>query len=123
MECQRDPAVLDAHRGAGFSACDGAPMVWASRWAGVESAQRLTGRDFMLALLARAEAEGWSSFFYGGKPGVAEALAERLRLQFPRLEVVGTLTPPFTSGTVSYAVAVANAVTSLTVTPTASDAT
>ena len=95
MEAQRDPQVMRAHRAAEIVACDGAPMVWASRWAGVEISDRVTGREFMLACSARAEAEGWSSFFYGGKPGVADRVADALRERFPALKVAGTFTPPF----------------------------
>jgi N-acetylglucosaminyldiphosphoundecaprenol N-acetyl-beta-D-mannosaminyltransferase len=95
MESQRDPDVMSAHRAAGLVACDGAPMVWACRWAGVEMTDRVTGRDFMLSCLARAELEGWTSFFYGGKPGVSETLAAVLRAKFPELKVAGTLSPPF----------------------------
>jgi len=89
------PGHMDAHRAAALVACDGAPMVWASRWAGVEIHNRVTGRDFMLACTARAAREGWTSFFYGGKPGVADALADSLRERFPTLQVAGTFTPPF----------------------------
>ena len=81
MEAQRQPEVLEAHRRAGLVACDGMPMVWASRWAGVRTAERVYGPDFMLAMCARAEVEGWKSFFYGGNEGVAERLSIRLREQ------------------------------------------
>ena len=81
MEAQRQPEVLEAHRRAGLVACDGMPMVWASRWAGVRNAERVYGPDFMLAMCARAEVEGWKSFFYGGNEGVAERLSIRLREQ------------------------------------------
>jgi N-acetylglucosaminyldiphosphoundecaprenol N-acetyl-beta-D-mannosaminyltransferase len=95
MEAQRDPKVLLAHREAGMVACDGAPMVWSSRWAGVGISDRVTGRDFMLACCARAEVEGWSSFFYGGKPGLAEQVVDVLRARFPNLTIAGTHAPPF----------------------------
>lgn len=101
MESQRDAAVLRAHRDAGIVACDGAPMVWASRWAGVPILARVTGREFMLECCARAATEGWSSFFYGGKPGVAEQLAGTLQERFPGFRVAGTRTPPFRSLTPS----------------------
>jgi N-acetylglucosaminyldiphosphoundecaprenol N-acetyl-beta-D-mannosaminyltransferase len=95
MESQRHSDVLQAHRDAEMVACDGAPMVWGSRWAGVAMPDRVTGRAFMLACCTRAEAEGWSSFLYGGKPGVAEKLAATLQDRFPALRIVGTYTPPF----------------------------
>lgn len=95
MEAQRHPEVLRAHRAAELVACDGVPLVWGSRWAGVKKSGRITGRDFVVACCARAEAEGWSSFLYGGKPGVAEMLGEALQDRFPAVRIVGTYTPPF----------------------------
>ncbi len=49
----------------------------------------------MPALCERSSARGTRHFFYGGGPGVAESLAERLQARFPGLEVAGTHTPPF----------------------------
>ena len=95
MESQRRREVLDAHLRAGLVACDGTPLVWASRWAGVKNAQRVYGPDFVLAMCARAEDEGLKSFFYGGKPGVAEKLGFGLREKFPNLQIAGAYSPPF----------------------------
>jgi N-acetylglucosaminyldiphosphoundecaprenol N-acetyl-beta-D-mannosaminyltransferase len=95
MESQRRPEVLEAHHRAGLVACDGMPTVWASHWAGVRGAERVCGPDFMLALCARAEAAGWKSFLYGGKPGIADRLAVNLRDRFPDLRIVGQYSPPF----------------------------
>jgi N-acetylglucosaminyldiphosphoundecaprenol N-acetyl-beta-D-mannosaminyltransferase len=95
MEAQRKPDVLRAHQGAGVIAPDGAPMVWASRFAGIKIAARVTGREFMAACCERAAAEGWTSFIYGGKPGRAEELADILRDRYPGIKIVGTYTPPF----------------------------
>jgi N-acetylglucosaminyldiphosphoundecaprenol N-acetyl-beta-D-mannosaminyltransferase len=95
MEARRRRDVLDAHLGAGLVACDGTPLVWASRWAGVKTAERVYGPDFVLAMCARAEDKGLKSFFYGGKPGVAERLGRRLQQEFPGLLVAGSHSPPF----------------------------
>ena len=95
MESQRRAEVLAAHRQAGLVACDGMPLVWASRRAGVTGAERVYGPDFMLSLCARAETEGWSNYFYGGNPGVADQLAEALCARFPGLKVAGAYSPPF----------------------------
>jgi N-acetylglucosaminyldiphosphoundecaprenol N-acetyl-beta-D-mannosaminyltransferase len=97
MECQRDPQLLRVHNQSGLTTPDGMPMVWSARWAGRREVSRVYGPDLMLAVLARAVDRGWSSFFYGGGPGTAELLAERLTSRFPGLQVAGTLTPPFRS--------------------------
>jgi N-acetylglucosaminyldiphosphoundecaprenol N-acetyl-beta-D-mannosaminyltransferase len=55
----------------------------------------MRGPDFMIELCARAEHEGWSSYFYGGAEGTAELLVEKLRERFPQLKVAGTHCPPF----------------------------
>lgn len=95
MECQRDPQLLRIHNRSGLTTPDGMPMVWSARWAGRREVSRVYGPDLMLAVLARAVERGWSSFFYGGGPGTAELLMERLTARFPGLPVAGTLTPPF----------------------------
>jgi len=41
------------------------------------------------------QARGYRHFFYGGAPGVPEAMAAKLREQFPMLEIAGTYSPPF----------------------------
>lgn len=95
MESRRHPEVLDAHRAASFVGADGMPLVWAERYAGLREAERVYGPDFVLAFCARAEAEGWGLFLYGGKRGVPERLGRSLRERFPALRVVGSFSPPF----------------------------
>jgi N-acetylglucosaminyldiphosphoundecaprenol N-acetyl-beta-D-mannosaminyltransferase len=43
-------------------------------------------------LSARA---GFRHFLYGGKPGVAARLKEKLELMIPGIDILGTYTPPF----------------------------
>jgi len=95
MESQRDPQLLRIHNRSGLTTPDGMPMVWSARWAGRREVSRVYGPDLMLAVLARAIERGWSSFFYGGGPAIAERLADRLITRFPGLQVAGTSTPPF----------------------------
>lgn len=95
MESQSDPELLRIHNRSGLTTPDGMPMVWASRWAGVDQVERVYGPDLMLAVCARAAELGWTSYFYGGQDGVAEMLALRLSERFPGLKVVGTSSPPF----------------------------
>jgi N-acetylglucosaminyldiphosphoundecaprenol N-acetyl-beta-D-mannosaminyltransferase len=95
MEARRRPDVLDAHEQAGLVACDGMPLVWAARRAGARDAERVCGHDFLMAFCARAEAEGWRSFLYGGKEGVPARVVEQLHAVFPELEIAGTYSPPF----------------------------
>ncbi len=95
MESQRDPELRHIHNASGLTTPDGMPMVWAGRWAGARQMRRVYGPDLMLAVCERAAERGWKSFFYGGREGVPERLAERLGRRFPSLLVAGWLSPPF----------------------------
>jgi len=95
MESQRDPELRRIHNASGLTTPDGMPMVWAGRRAGAGHMARVYGPDLMLELCALSVERGWSSFFYGGAPGVPERLAERLAARFPGLRVAGCLSPPF----------------------------
>jgi N-acetylglucosaminyldiphosphoundecaprenol N-acetyl-beta-D-mannosaminyltransferase len=95
MESRRDASIREIHNRAGMVTPDGMPMVWASHWAGATWVRRVYGPDLMLDVCARAAERGWSSFFYGGAPGVAERLAERLTARFPALRIAGAYSPPF----------------------------
>lgn len=95
MESQADPELREIHNRSGLTTPDGMPMVWAGRRAGATWMSRVYGPDLMLAVCERAAGRGWTSYFYGGKEGVPEQLAARLRARFPGLAVVGTESPPF----------------------------
>ncbi len=95
MESQRDEDLRRIHNASGMTTPDGMPMVWAGHWAGASWMRRVYGPDMMLAVCERASEMGWRSFFYGGREGVPELLAERLAQRFPGLRVAGTYSPPF----------------------------
>ncbi len=94
MECQQDPALLQVVNGAGLRTPDGMPLVWLSLQAGNRHVTRVYGPDLMLALCERSAITGHRHFFYGGAPGVADVLADRLGARFPGLRVAGIHTPP-----------------------------
>jgi N-acetylglucosaminyldiphosphoundecaprenol N-acetyl-beta-D-mannosaminyltransferase len=73
---------------------DGMPLVWLGRLAG-RRVERVCGPDFMPALIEQGIGAGRTHFFFGGAPGVPEALAARLSARYPGLRVAGTLSPPF----------------------------
>lgn len=47
------------------------------------------GSDFMDDVVARAEREGWTVFFLGGRKGVAEQMAEGFLKRYPLLKIAG----------------------------------
>jgi N-acetylglucosaminyldiphosphoundecaprenol N-acetyl-beta-D-mannosaminyltransferase len=94
-EAQADPAFRSILNRAFLNTPDGMPMVWMGRLQGFREMSRVYGPDLMLRVCEVSETEGFTHFFYGGGPGIAEDLKGRLEQRFPKLKVVGTYTPPF----------------------------
>ena len=94
-ESQTDEELRRIHNDSLLSTPDGMPMVWLGRLAGHREMRRVYGPDLMLNLCEYSVAAGFTHFFYGGKPGIAEELKAELQRRFPGLRVVGTFCPPF----------------------------
>jgi N-acetylglucosaminyldiphosphoundecaprenol N-acetyl-beta-D-mannosaminyltransferase len=67
----------------------------ADRFCGHSLKQRVYGPDLLLDFCRETSTKAYRHFFYGGASGVPEALAAKLKCQFPILEVAGTYSPPF----------------------------
>ena len=95
MEAQSDPEFRHILNHALLVTPDGMPTVWVGRMQGNSTMKRVFGPDLMLEVCRHSAGNGIRHFLYGGNPGVADELAERLRHMFPGIEVVGAFTPPF----------------------------
>jgi len=91
----RDASVRMVYQSASWVFADGMPIVWLSRILHAPGVpERVTGAD-LLPLVASLSAErGLRLFFCGGEQGVAERLVARLQEATPRVNVVGTYSPP-----------------------------
>ncbi|MGC8778550.1 MAG: WecB/TagA/CpsF family glycosyltransferase [Candidatus Caldatribacteriaceae bacterium] len=69
---------------------DGMGIVWGAKFLGKALPGRLPGIELAEALLAEGQKSGWRFYLVGGKEGVAEQAAQRLRKRYPGLQVVGT---------------------------------
>lgn len=90
----RRPDHMAYIRGTDFSLCDGVGVIVAGYFWGLKIT-RYNGPILQLDCSAHGQARGWRHFFYGGKKGVADLMAEKLKKRFPQLNVVGTYCPPF----------------------------
>lgn len=95
MESQDDDSLKQIHNASGLTIPDGMPMVWSGRHAGLEGIDRSPGPAMMVDVCRWAASAGKSSFFYGGKDGVAELVASKMAERFPGFQVAGCYTPPF----------------------------
>lgn len=94
-EAQNDPAFRNILNNSFLNVPDGMPMSWVGWSQGFKEMDRVYGPDLMLAILEQGVPLELTHFFYGGKEGVAELLAEKMKGRFPGLQVVGTYCPPF----------------------------
>lgn len=85
----RDPALRGLLNGAEVVFCDGAGVMLAARLLGRRIPERITYADWAWQLAAYAAAEGFSLYFLGARPGVAEKAAQKLKERYPDLKVSG----------------------------------
>ena len=95
MEAQRDSQLRRILNEAALCLPDGVPAVWLGRAQGHRQMARVYGPDYMAEICRWSVDHGFRHFLYGGKPGVAKLLRERLRQRFPGIQIAGTYTPPF----------------------------
>jgi N-acetylglucosaminyldiphosphoundecaprenol N-acetyl-beta-D-mannosaminyltransferase len=95
MESRRDYCLRRIHNEAGMVAPDGMPLVWLSRFLGKHRTERVYGPDLMRKMTAVSSLRGYRQFYYGGAEDVADKLKQALITAHPKLDVAGTLCPPF----------------------------
>lgn len=95
LHARRDPELRRIFNTSTMTVPDGVPLVWAGKSAGADWMGRVCGPDLMPALLNAATEHGWSSYFLGGAPHVAEEMIENFRRTIPGLKVAGFQSPPF----------------------------
>ena len=90
----RDAELRRILQESDMATADGMPLVWGAHLLGVPLEGRVTGADMVPALAQRAAQKGYSMYFLGAAPGVAERAANILRAQNPGLNIVGISAPP-----------------------------
>lgn len=84
-----DPALRDFLNDAEIVFCDGAGVMLAARLLGRYIPGRITYADWIWHLAAYAAAEGFTLYFLGARPGVAEKAAGKLEDRYPDLKISG----------------------------------
>ena len=87
--CYEDSKLRDFLNGAEVVFCDGAGVMLAARILGRRIPVRITCADWAWQLADFAEAQNFSLYFLGARPGVAQAAASKLKQRYPGLNVVG----------------------------------
>lgn len=95
VKLQHDKKFRAIYDGAAAIFADGMPLVWASRLLGKPLKERVAGSDLFPAICKLSACKGYTLFFLGGLPGVADAAKIILNTRYSGLKVVGTYSPPF----------------------------
>jgi N-acetylglucosaminyldiphosphoundecaprenol N-acetyl-beta-D-mannosaminyltransferase len=69
--------------------CDGFGVRWGARFLGLNISHRYTPPDWIPRLCQVCIQHDFSLFFLGGRPGVTDKSAARLKERFPSLQIVG----------------------------------
>jgi len=95
MEAYDDPSYRRLVNAADLVTSDGVPLVWCLRLLGLSRAERVYGPTLTPKLCAKAEATGRRVGFLGGTDETLAALTQKLRRDFPALDIVFSYAPPF----------------------------
>ena len=87
--CYEDHTLRDSLNGADLVFCDGAGVMLAARMLGGRIPARITYAAWIWQLADFAASEGYSLYFLGARPGVAQEAARRLVELYPPLRIVG----------------------------------
>jgi N-acetylglucosaminyldiphosphoundecaprenol N-acetyl-beta-D-mannosaminyltransferase len=72
-----------------FVFCDGMGVILGARLLGYNIPQRFTLADWMYPLADLANRSGYSFFFLGNPPGVAQNAAKKMEILYPGLQIAG----------------------------------
>ena len=91
----RPKEIADILNHASLSYPDGVSVALFAAIAAGHRVKRVTGPTFFLTACEEGVQRGWRHYFYGSTEGVADQLAEKMRNQFPGIQIVGVKCPPF----------------------------
>ena len=94
VESYHSKLIKRVHKESMFTVPDGMPIVWIGKSKGFDI-ERCYGPELMEYFLKQSSNQPYKHFFYGGKPGVASLLKDKIHESFGQVNIVGTYTPPF----------------------------
>lgn len=95
MESYKDPKFNDLLNEADMVTADGRPVsLYMKLFYGI-SQDRVAGMDVVPAIIAQANEQGGSVYFYGSTEDVLQKIEDRIRSEYPNVRIAGTYSPPF----------------------------
>jgi N-acetylglucosaminyldiphosphoundecaprenol N-acetyl-beta-D-mannosaminyltransferase len=90
MAAQKNSEFRQTINSAALAVADGIGVVWATRFMGFPTPERITGTDTLLALAKRCAEKGYHLYLLGAAPGIAEQAGDALQALAPGLQIAGT---------------------------------
>ena len=90
MAAQKNIEFRHTINSAALAVADGIGVVWATRFVGFPTPERITGTDTLIALAKRCAQKGYRLYLLGAAPGIAEQAGAYLQAIAPKLQIVGT---------------------------------
>jgi len=92
---EKDDDFREVFKGASLVLMDSQPLIWVANHMGIQVKQKLSGSDIIYPVCEFAARQGYSCYFLGGVPGVADAAAKNLQSKYSGLKVAGTYSPDY----------------------------
>ena len=90
MAAQKNSEFRQTINSAALAVADGIGVVWATRFVGYPTPERITGTDILVALAKRCAEKGYRLYLLGAAPGIAEQAGVCLQALAPGLQLAGT---------------------------------
>ncbi|MGD1841216.1 MAG: WecB/TagA/CpsF family glycosyltransferase [Thermonemataceae bacterium] len=95
IEAYRQKLFASQVNQANYVFADGKPLVIALRLLYGVTQERIAGMDFMEDIFRQAHTQQLKIFLYGSTDDVLDAICKRARQQYPQVQIVGRISPPF----------------------------
>jgi N-acetylglucosaminyldiphosphoundecaprenol N-acetyl-beta-D-mannosaminyltransferase len=89
VSAQKDPEFNEILQTADLVTPDSVGVIWAAKRKKEPVPERVSGVDIFAQICQKSAEHGYKLYFLGAAPGVAEVAAERCRLKFPGVNIVG----------------------------------
>ena len=86
---------LDITNDSFMSLPDGKPVYWVGKLKDCDNLEQIPGPDFFPQLLSQTSSPPLRHYFYGGSQEVLDKLIEKININYPDAEIVGSESPPF----------------------------
>ena len=95
VKLETDKELQEVYKDADLILTDGKPLIWISKFYKTPIKEKISGSDLFPLLCEMAAEKRYNMFFLGAGEGVANKAAQNLTNKFPKLNIVGTYSPPF----------------------------